>query len=100
MARAVNCGMDRPAGGRTPAERTDSAPTVTRRYRAVSMQLAAHLDAHYVELRILTDNGESIAVACPRDSIFALQQHIEQISRQCPEIAGWNPTITSSTNRR
>jgi hypothetical protein len=73
MAAALNCG-----------------PTAARRYRAVSMQLAAYLDGRYVELRILTDDGEAIAVACPRDSIFALQQHIEQIGRQCPEIAAWS----------
>lgn len=59
------------------------------RYHAVSMELAAYLDGHYVEMRIATASGETIAVMCPRDSIFAVQRHIEQIGRDCPEIAGW-----------
>ena len=83
MAATANCDT-----GRVP-----SCPPLTagmRRYRAVSMQLAAYLDDRYVELHILTDAGDAIAVACPRDSIFALQQHIEQIGRRCPEIAGWS----------
>jgi len=86
MTAALICGLDMP-------ERADRSFAVTQRYRAVSMQLAAHLDGHYVELHILTDQGGSIAIACPRNSIFALQRHIEQIGRQCPEIAGWNRTI-------
>jgi hypothetical protein len=59
------------------------------RYRAVSMELAAYLDAHYVEMHIVTDTGASIAVVCDRDSIFAVQRHIEQMGRECPEIATW-----------
>jgi hypothetical protein len=62
-------------------------PTTT--HRAVTVQLAADLDGRYVEMRIVTAAGETIAVACPRDSIFAIQQHIEQIGRECPEIATW-----------
>jgi hypothetical protein len=60
------------------------------RYRAVSMELAAYLDAHNVEMHILTDTGETITVVCPRDSIFAVQRHIEQIGRACPEIVTWS----------
>jgi hypothetical protein len=60
------------------------------RYRAVSMELAAYLDGRYVEMHILTDTGESIVVACPKDSIFAIQRHIERIGRECPEIATWS----------
>jgi hypothetical protein len=60
------------------------------RHRAVSMELAAYLDGRYVEMRIRTDRGETIVVACPKDSIFALQRHIEQIGRECPEIATWS----------
>jgi hypothetical protein len=67
-----------------------NAPPPQTRYRAVSMQLAACLDGHYVEMQILTDTGEAIAVACANDSIFAVQHHIEQIGRDCPEIASWN----------
>jgi hypothetical protein len=58
-------------------------------YRAVSMEIAAYLDGHYVEMRIATESGETIAVVCPRDSIFAVQRHIEQIGHDCPEIASW-----------
>jgi hypothetical protein len=89
MAAAVNCGIGSPTGIRHPLQRPGASPA-TRRYCAVSMQLAAYLDSHYVELLILTNEGESIAVICPRDSIFSLQQHIEQIGRECPEIARWS----------
>jgi hypothetical protein len=66
------------------------APHPPARYRAVSMELAVYLDGCYVEMHILTDTGETIAVACPQDSIFAVQRHIEQIGRECPEIATWS----------
>jgi hypothetical protein len=59
------------------------------RYRAVSMELAAYLDEHCVEMHILTDTGETIAVACPSDSIFAIRRHIERLGQQCPDIATW-----------
>jgi hypothetical protein len=59
------------------------------RYRAVSMELAAYLDDRCVEMRILTDAGQTISVACPSDSIFTVGQHIEQLGRQCSEIATW-----------
>jgi hypothetical protein len=58
-------------------------------YHAVSMEIAAYLDGQYVEMRIATESGETIAVVCPRDSIFAVQRHIEQIGHDCPEIASW-----------
>ena len=64
--------------------------TASSRYRAVSMALAAHLDDRYVEMRIVTDTGETIAVVCPSDSIFAIQRQIERIGRDCPEIASWS----------
>ena len=59
------------------------------RYRATSMELAAYLDARYVEMHIRTDTGQNIAVICVRDSIFAIQRHIEQMGRDCPEISTW-----------
>ncbi len=61
------------------------------RYRAVSMELAAYLDARYVEMHIRTDTGALIAIVCDSDSIFAVQRHIEQMGRECPEIATWKP---------
>jgi len=60
------------------------------RYRAVSMELAADLDARNVEMYVRTDTGRTIAVVCPRDSIFAVQKHIEQMGKACPEIATWS----------
>jgi hypothetical protein len=60
------------------------------RYRAVSMEFAADLDAHNVEMRILTSTGKTIVIVCPRDSIFTVQQHIEKIGRACPQIATWS----------
>jgi hypothetical protein len=62
----------------------------TTRYRAVSMELAADFDAHNVEMRILTDTGKTVAIVCPRDSIFAIQKHIEQMAKACPEIVTWS----------
>jgi hypothetical protein len=67
----------------------ESAPPT--KYRAVSMELIAYLDGRYVEMRILTDTGKSIAVACGGDSIFAVQRHIEQMKHECPEISSWTP---------
>jgi hypothetical protein len=64
-------------------------PLTATRYRAASMELAVYLDGHYVEMYILTDTGKAIAIACDRDSIFAVQRHIEQIGRECPQIATW-----------
>ena len=90
MATALNYGTVRSFAGTDRAQRSDGSRTIAKRYRPLSMQLVAYLDGHYVEMQILTDNGESIVITCPGDSIFALQQHIEQFSQQCPEIAGWN----------
>jgi hypothetical protein len=59
------------------------------RYHAVSMELAAYLDEQYVEMHILTDTGKKIAIVCDKDSIFAIQRHIAQMGRVCPEISSW-----------
>ena len=67
------------------------------RYRAVSMELAAYLDDRYVEMHIVTDTGETVAVVCPRDSIFAVQRHIERIRHDCPEIATWSHDLREVT---
>jgi len=60
------------------------------RYHAISMELAAYLDAQTVEMHIMTDTGKTIAIVCPRDSIFAVQKHIEKMGKACPEIATWS----------
>jgi hypothetical protein len=65
-------------------------PLASVRYRAVAMEFAADLDARSVEMLVRTDTGKTIAVVCPRDSIFAVQKHIEQMGRACPEIATWS----------
>jgi hypothetical protein len=67
-------------------------PTKQVRYHATSMELAAYLDRRYVEMRIRTDTGQDITVECARDSIFAIQRHIEQMGRECPEISTWQST--------
>ena len=69
------------------------------RYHATSMELAACLDERYVEMHIGTDTGQDIAVVCEKDSIFAIQRHIEQLGRECPEISTWQ-TGTSSDDSR
>ena len=75
-----------------------SIPTAVR-YRAVSMELAAYLDAHNVEMHILTDTGKTITIVCPHDSIFAIQKHIEQIAKACPEIATWSDQYRADLKR-
>ena len=69
-------------------------PTKPLRYLATSMELAAYLDGRYVEMHIRTDTGQNIAVVCARDSIFAIQRHIEQMGRECPEISTWTSMPT------
>jgi len=69
------------------------------RYRAVSMELAAFLDGQYVEMRILTDSGTAITVACDGGSIFAVQRHIEQMGRDCPEISSWAPLSPANARK-
>lgn len=59
------------------------------RIRAVAMQLIADLDGRFVELHVVTDSGQTVAIACTNDSIFAVQRHIEQMAAECPEIASW-----------
>ena len=59
------------------------------RFRAVAKQLVADLDGRYVEMHVITETGDAVAIACERDSIFAVQRHIEQMGRECPEITSW-----------
>ncbi|MGO8869744.1 MAG: hypothetical protein ACLQME_24920 [Alphaproteobacteria bacterium] len=66
-----------------------NAPPTPIRYHAVSMELAAFLDGRYVEMRVLTDHGEIVTIACDKNSIFAVQRHIQQLGRECPEISTW-----------
>jgi hypothetical protein len=64
-------------------------PHAPARYRAATMELVAYLDERQVEMHIVTASGESITVACARDSIFKVQRSIERMRRECPEIATW-----------
>ena len=73
----------------TPVTKLNLAAAADR-YRAASMEFAADLDAHNVEMRILTSTGKTIVIVCPRDSIFTVQKHIEKIGRACPQIATWS----------
>ncbi len=66
---------------------TPAAPT---RHRAIAMEFAALLDEHCVEMRILTDAGKAITIACPKDSILEIQRQIARLGLKCPEIATWN----------
>jgi hypothetical protein len=66
---------------------TSTAPL---RHRAIAMEFAAFLDEHCVEMRILTDAGEAITIACPSGSILEIQRQIDRLGSQCPEIATWN----------
>jgi len=53
------------------------------------MQLVADLDGRYVEMHVVMDTGQVVAIACEKDSIFAVQRHIEQMRRECPEVSSW-----------
>jgi len=66
----------------------NASPTQIR-FRAVAMQLVADLDRRYVEMHVITETGDAVAIACEKDSIFAVQRHIEQMGRECPEISSW-----------
>jgi hypothetical protein len=59
------------------------------RFLAVEMQLVADLDRRYVEMHVVTDTGQAVAIQYERGSIFAVQRHIEQMGRECPEILSW-----------
>ena len=74
-------------------------PTKPIRYLATAMELAAYLDGRYVEMHIRTDTGQNIAVVCARDSIFAIQRHIEQMGRECPEISTWQTEMNVDSRR-
>ena len=65
-------------------------PQAQAHYRAASMELVAYLDEQRVEMHILTETGETVAVACAKDSIFRVQRSIERMGQECPEIATWN----------
>jgi len=73
-----------------------SIPPPQIRYRAVSMELAAYLDGRYVEMHIISDTGQRIAVACDKDSIFAIQRHIEQMGQESPEISTWKTVMNDN----
>jgi hypothetical protein len=72
-----------------PAPATINGGASPVRYRAVSMELVAYLDDRYVEMHIRTDAGKTVSIVCEKDSIFAVQRHIESLGRECPEIATW-----------
>lgn len=60
------------------------------RFRAVSMELAAHLDDHRVDMLVIAEDGTTIAVECQNDTILKIQRYIAKIARECPEIATWS----------
>lgn len=76
-----------------------SASHLPIRYRATSMELAAYLDEHCVEMHILTEGGQTISIACPTDSIFAVLRHIKRLGIDCPEIATWGAAGRTRSGR-
>ena len=65
-------------------------PQAQKHYRAATMELVAYLDEQRVEMHIVTQTGETIAVDCAKGSIFRVQQSIERMRRECPEVATWS----------
>jgi hypothetical protein len=66
----------------------NASPTRIR-FNTVAMQLVADLDGRCVEMHVITETGDAVTIACEKDSIFAVQRHIEQMGRERPEIASW-----------
>ena len=65
-------------------------PHAQRHYRAATMELVAYLDEQRVEMHIVTQTGETLAIDCARGSIFRVQRSIERMRRECPEVATWS----------
>ena len=65
-------------------------PHAQKHYRAATMELVAYLDEQRVEMHIVTQTGETVAVDCASDSIFRVQRSIERMRRECPEVATWS----------
>jgi hypothetical protein len=42
-----------------------------------------------VYMLVITSDGTTVAIECQNDTIFSVQKHIAEISRECPEIASW-----------
>jgi len=72
------------------------APLPQFRFRAVSMELEVQLEERRVDMLIVTKDGTTVAIECENDAIFKIQEHIADISRQCPEIARWGMPLASS----
>jgi hypothetical protein len=60
------------------------------RFKAVSMELAVHLDDRRVDMLVITADGTTIAIECENDTILSVQRHIAAISDECPQIATWS----------
>lgn len=66
------------------------------RVRAVAVQLAAHLDGRYVDLTIITDRGQTVAITCDNRAIFEVKRRIEQLAQDCPEVASWDLALPTA----
>jgi hypothetical protein len=66
-----------------------TAPRAQLRYRAATMELVAYLDEQCVEMHIVTQAGETVAITCAKDSIFQVARQITRMGNDCPEIATW-----------
>jgi hypothetical protein len=60
------------------------------RFKAVSMELGAHLDDHRVDMLIITSDGTKVAIECEGDVILNVQPHIAAITEDCPAIGTWS----------
>jgi len=67
-------------------------PPAQFRFRAVSMEIAAHFEDRRVDMLIVTEDGTTIAIEYENDSILSVQRHIGQMSYHCPQIASWGQT--------
>lgn len=64
-------------------------PSPNVRFRAISMELAVHLDDRRVDMVVITEDGTTVSIECQGNTILDVQRHIGLVTVQCPEIARW-----------
>lgn len=64
-------------------------PAPQFRFRAVSMELAAHLDERRVDMLVIAADGTTVAIECEADTIVKVQRHIQALAEECPEVLTW-----------
>jgi hypothetical protein len=69
---------------RNPETQRTWTPSRKIQMRAVAMQLVTDPQGRYLELHIVTDNGEAVAITCNSDLPLAVQWHREKTGGHRP----------------